>query len=122
MADLMSILSTAYKSDVLSTARSSTKYVPVDASLYEGKWSGVYSDGKKFSLTVSQVSGFRAQVHYESAGSSQFQQVLIKDNSFRFANTRFTLTAAGKAQVKNVVTNEATGSTYLDTAIAKRAS
>ena len=103
MADFMSILSSAYKSDVLSTARGTSKYVPVDASLYEGSWSGTYSDGKKFSLSVSQVSGFRAQVHYESAGTSQFQQVLIKDNSFRFGNTRFTLTAVGKAQVDSEI-------------------
>jgi hypothetical protein len=120
VADLTSILSTAYKSDVLSTAKGSSKYVPVDGSLYEGQWSGIYSDGKKFSLTVSQVNGFRAQVRYESAGTSQYQQVQIKDNSFRFSNTRFRLTAVGRAQVKNVVTNSATGSTYLDTAIAKR--
>ncbi len=121
MADLMSILSTAYKSNVLSTAKGSSKYVPVDSTLYEGSWSGIYSDGKKFSLNISRVDGFRAQIHYESAGTSQYQQVLIKDSSFRFANTRFTLTAVGKAEIKNVVTNSATGATYLDTAIAKRA-
>jgi hypothetical protein len=103
MADLMSILSTAYKSNVLSNASGSSKYVPVDSTLYQGSWTG---------------NGFRAQIHYESAGTSQFQQVLIKDSSFRFGNTRFTLTAVGKAQIKNVVTNAATGSTYLDTAQA----
>ncbi|SEN09310.1 hypothetical protein [Bradyrhizobium sp. OK095] len=118
MADLLSILSTAYKSNVLSSTSGSSKYVPVDSSLYQGSWSGTYPDGKKFSLNVSQVSGFRAQIHYQSAGTSQYQQVLIKDGSFRFANTKFTLTDIGKAQVKNVVTDNATGSTYLDTAVA----
>jgi hypothetical protein len=118
MADVLSILSTAYKSNVLSSTASSSKYVAVDSSLYQGSWSGKYPDGKKFSLSVSQVSGFRAQVHYESEGTSQYQQVLIKDGSFRFGNTRFTLTDVGKAQVKNVVTDPATGSTYLDTAQA----
>jgi hypothetical protein len=118
LADIMSILSTAYKSNVLSSTSGSSKYVPVDSSLYQGGWSGTYSDGKKFSLNVSQVSGFRAQIHYQSEGTSQYQQVLIKDGSFRFGNTRFTLTDIGKAQVKNVVTDPATGSTYLDTAQA----
>jgi len=118
MADLLSILSTAYKSNVLSSTSSSSKYVAVDSSLYQGSWSGKYSDGKKFSVDVSQVSGFRAQVHYQSEGTSQYQQVLIKDGSFRFGNTKFTLTDVGKAQVKNVVTDPATGSTYLDTAQA----
>ncbi len=43
---------------------------------------------------------------------------MTKDSSFRFGNTKFTLTNAGKTQVKNVVTDPATGSTYLDTAQA----
>jgi len=118
MADLLSILSTAYKSNVLSSTSGSSKYVPVDSSLYQGSWTGTYPDGKKFALNVSQVSGFRAQIHYQSEGTSQYQQVLIKDGSFRFGNTKFTLTDIGKAQIKNVVTNPATGSTYLDTAQA----
>ena len=118
MADLMSILSSAYKSNVLNAAPSKTKYVAVDPTLYQGTWSGTYPDGKKFSLAISKIDGFRAQVRYESAGTAQYQQVLIKDFSFRFGNTKFTLTNIGKAEVKNVVTDPATGSTYLDTAQA----
>jgi hypothetical protein len=118
MADIMSILSTAYKSNVLSSTSGSSKYVAVDSSLYQGSWTGTYPDGKTFSLKVSQVDGFRAQVHYQGEGTSQYQQVLIKDSSFRFGNTKFTLTDTGKAQIKNVVTDPATGSTYLDTAVA----
>ena len=118
MADIMSILSSAYKSNVLSNASGSSKYVPVDSSLYQGSWSGTYPDGKKFSLNISQVNGFRAQIHYQSGGTSQYQQVLIKDSSFRFGNTKFTLTKTGVAQIKNVVTDPATGSSYLDTAQA----
>ena len=41
-----------------------------------------------------------------------------QDFSFRFGNTKFTLTNVGKAEIKNVVTDPATGSTYLDTAQA----
>lgn len=118
MADIMSILSTAYKSNVLSTTKGSSKYVAVDPTQYQGTWTGTYADGKKFSLTVSQVNGFRAQIHYQSNGTSQYQQVLIKDSSFRFGNTKFTLTNTGTAQIKNVVTDPVTNSTYLDTAQA----
>jgi hypothetical protein len=118
MSDIMSILSTAYKSNVLSSTTGSSKYVPVDSSLYQGNWTGTYADGKTFSLNISQVNGFRAQIHYQSGGTSQYQQVLIKDSSFRFGNTKFTLTDTGKAQIKNVVTDPATGSNYLDTAQA----
>lgn len=118
MSDIMSILSTAYKSNVLSSTSGSSKYVAVDSSRYQGNWRGTYPDGKTFSLNISQVNGFRAQIHYQSEGTSQYQQVLIKDSSFRFGNTKFTLTNTGTAQIKNVVTDPATGSTYLDTAQA----
>ena len=46
------------------------------------------------------------------------QDVLIKDASFRIGDTKFTWAKAGTALVKNVVTDPATGSTYLDTAAA----
>ena len=117
MADVMSILSANYKSAGLSIP-SQTKYVAVDPKLYQGTWTGTYADKKKFKITVSDVSGFRAQVKYESGNTVKFQSVLIKDLSFRVGDTKLTLTKLGTAQVKNVVTDPATGSTYLDTAIA----
>lgn len=43
---------------------------------------------------------------------------MIRDGSFHFGNTKFTLTDIGKAQIKNVVTDPATGSSYLNTAVA----
>ena len=73
---------------------------------------------RKFPLNLSPVGGFRAQVHDGSTGTSPHRQVPIEDSSFRFGNTKFTLTDVGKAQIKNVVTDPATGATYLDTAVA----
>ncbi|GLH79638.1 hypothetical protein SSBR45G_45470 [Bradyrhizobium sp. SSBR45G] len=118
MADITSILSASYKSNVLSTARSNSKYVAVDPTRYQGNWSGQYANGKSFTVSVSNVEGFRAKVRYQSEGVSKYQDVLIKDNSFRVGDTKFTLTAKGKAQIKNVVTDAASGQTYLDTAYA----
>lgn len=117
MADALSILATAYKTATPTTAG---KYVAVDADAYEGSWKGTYANGKKFEVAVSQVNGFRAQVKYQSEGTVKFQQVLIKDNSFRVGDTKFQMTANNKATIKNVVTDAATGSTYLDTAFAAR--
>jgi hypothetical protein len=123
MGDIMSILSANYKSASLS-APSKTKYVAVDPTLYQGTWSGTYADKKTFKITVTNVNGFRAQVRYESGSTFKYQSVLIKDNSFRVGDTKLTLTklatgtTAATAQVKNVVTDPATGSTYLDTAVA----
>jgi hypothetical protein len=119
MADLMSILSASYKAVGL-TVPSSTPYVAVDPSLYEGSWSGKYANNKTFNISVSDISGFRAKVHYQSDGTSKYQDVLIKDNGFRIGDTKFTLTQLGTALIKNVVTDPATGSTYLDQAYAKQ--
>jgi hypothetical protein len=113
----MSILSANYKSAGLSVP-SKTAYVAVDPKLYQGTWSGTYPDKKTFKLTVSDISGFRAQVKYQSGSTVKYQSVLIRDKSFRIGDTKFTLTKPGTAQIKNVITDPATGSTYLDTATA----
>ena len=113
----MSVLSANYKSAGLSVP-SKTAYVAVDPKLYQGTWSGTYPDKKTFKFTVSDVTGFRAQVKYQSGSTVKYQSVLIKDKSFRIGDTKFTLTKPGTAQIKNVVTDPATGSTFLDTAIA----
>ena len=57
-------------------------------------------------------------MRYQSDGTSKYQNVLIKDSAFRIGDTKFTLTANGKALIKNVVTDPASGQTYLDTAYA----
>ncbi len=117
MADLWSIISSNYKTVGL-TVPSKTPYVAVDPTLYQGTWSGKYANNKTFKITVSNVTGFRAKVQYQSEGTVKYQDVLIKDNSFRVGDTKFTLASNGMAEIKNVVTDPATGQTYLDTAYA----
>lgn len=121
MADMMAILQAHYKAAGL-TVPSKTPYVAVDPALYEGSWSGKYPDNKTFTISVSNVNGFRAKVQYQSGGTNKFQEVLIKDNAFRIGDTKFQLTGYGKALIKNVVSDPATGTTYLDQAYASRSS
>jgi len=119
MADLWSIISANYKTAGM-TVPSKTPYVAVDPKLYEGSWTGKYADQKTFKITVSNVAGFRAKVQYQSGGTNKYQEVLIKDNAFRVGDTKFTLTGNNKALIKNVVTDAASGQTYLDQAYANR--
>src|SRR5215208_3246768 len=91
-----------------------------DPALYQGTWTGTYANKKTFTITVADVNGFRAQVKYQSGSTVKYQSVLIKDNSFRVADTKFMLTKHGTAQIKSVVTDPATGSTFLDSAVAKQ--
>jgi hypothetical protein len=119
VADMMSILSAAYKSNVLNAAPSKTKYVAVDPALYEGKWTGKYANNKSFTIDISNVEGYHAKVKYQSDGIVKYQDVLIKDATFRIGDTKFTWAKQGAALVKNVVTDPATGTTYLDSAYAR---
>ena len=119
MGDIYSILQSNYVTVGSNVNYSRTPYVPVDADLYKGTWSGAYADNTKFTIQVSNVIGFRAKVRYQSESTVKYQDVLIKDNSFKFGDSKFTLTKAGTAQIKTVMTNAATGGQSMETAYAK---
>src|SRR5580692_3603510 len=111
MSDIFSVLQNAYATAPLSPTN--TKYTPVDPKSYQGTWSGTYSNNQKFQLTISDVNGFRAQVKYQSGGTTQYQQVLIGNSSFRIGDSKFVLSGTGKAVVYNAVTSATTGDTSL---------
>ena len=111
MSDVFSVLQNAYATAPLTPTN--VKYAPVDPKSYQGTWSGTYSNNQKFEITVSDVNGFRAQVKYQSGTTVQYLQVLIGNSSFRVGNTKFALTASGKATVGNAVTDPVTGNTSL---------
>ena len=119
MADVFSILSANYKT-VGMAVPTKTPYTPVDPTLYQGTWTGKYADNKSFKVTVTNITGFRAKVHYQSGSSNKYADVLIRDNAFRVGDMKFMVIKEGTAVIKNVVTNPATGGTMLDTAYAKQ--
>jgi hypothetical protein len=119
MSDIFSVLQSAYASTPLSPT-ANTRYTAVDPKSYEGTWSGTYSNNQKFELTISAINGFRATVKYQSGSTVQYQQVLIGNSSFRIGDTKFTLTSAGKAQIRNAVTDPVTGDTSLVTGNASQ--
>lgn len=121
MSDIYSILSSNYVSVGMNIASTSnTPYVNVDPASYEGTWTGKYADNSSFTFTVSNVNGFRAKVKYQSGSTLQYQDVLIKDGSFRIGNSKFTLAQAGVAQVKTVVSDPVSGGNILNTAYAQQ--
>ena len=89
-------------------------------SSIQGDWTGKYADNKAFKISVSNVTGFRAKVQYQSAGTNKYADVLIKDNAFRIGDTKFKLTKIGTAEIKNVIVDPSSGATLLDTAYAKQ--
>ena len=111
MSDIMSVIASAYASAPLTPT--TTKYTNVDPKSYEGTWQGTYSNKQDFKISIENVNGFRAQVKYQSGGTTQYQQVLIGNSSFRVGNSKFVLTGTGKAEVYNAVTDPTTGNTSL---------
>lgn len=120
MADILSIISSNYVAVGSMYNTSNTPYVPVDAPSYEGTWTGKYANNDSFTIQVSNIVGFRAKVRYQTGSTLKYQDVLIKDNSFKFGDSKFTLTKAGTAQIKTVMNNAATGTQSLETAYAKQ--
>lgn len=112
MSDIFSVLQSAYASAPL-TPTANTKYTAVDPKAYQGSWTGTYTNGQKFDLTISSVNGFRAQVKYQSGTTTQYQQVLIGNSSFRVGDTKFVLQGSGKALVATALTDPVTGNTSL---------
>jgi hypothetical protein len=117
VADIWNIISSNYVT-AGTTLPSKTPYVAVDPAAYQGTWTGKYANNQQFSVTVSNITGFRAKVKYQSGSTLKYQDVLIKDKAFRIGDSKFTLTRPGVAQIKTVVINPATGGTVLDTAYA----
>ena len=118
MADIMSILSSNYLTVGSNVNVSGSKYVNVDPASFQGSWTGKYANGQSFTVSISNVSGFRAKAKYQSGSTVKYQDVLIKDNAFRIGDSKFTLTRAGVAQLKTVTTDPATGASTLETAYA----
>jgi len=119
MSSIWNIISSNYVT-VGSSVPSNSKYVAVDPEKYEGTWSGKYADGSAFDMTVSNVNGFRAKVKYQNGGTVKYQEVLIRDSSFRIGDSKFVLTGNNAAQIATVKTSPATGVSTLEKAVATR--
>lgn len=116
MADVLNILATNYKTVGQNVSLNTGKYVNVDPDVFEGTWSGKYANQKPFSITISNVNGFRAKAKYQYGTTIKYQEVLIKNNGFRVGDSKFMLTKAGTAQVSTVMSDPATGASTLETA------
>jgi hypothetical protein len=120
MADIASILSSNYLTVGANLTTGNAKYINVDPASFEGRWAGKYANGQPFAVSISGVSGFRAKAKYQSGNVLKYQDVLIRDNSFRVGDTKFTLTRPGRAQIKSVIADPATGGSTLETAFSSR--
>ncbi len=121
--NIMSILQSSYSAaSQQSLIPVGAKFAPVDPTKYTGTWTGKDSTGKPFSVVISKVSGYRANVTYQSdAGGLQHQRVFITTkSSFRIGDSSFILTGKDKAQVDTILTDPTTGIQSAEKAPATR--
>jgi hypothetical protein len=121
LSSIMSILSSGYSSGAQSQSLIPTgaKFANVDPTQYQGKWTGKDVNHQPFTMSITDVKGYRANVVYQSANGMQSARVFITTKgTFRVGDSSFTLTGTGQAKISTVVTDPTTGNQSIDSAPA----
>jgi hypothetical protein len=111
MADIMSILQSSYSAAAPQALFPvGSKFAKVDPTKWQGTWTGKDYKNQPFQISITKVSGYRANVTFESSAGLQTARVFITTkNSFRIGDSSFTLTGDGKAKLATIVTDPNTG-------------
>jgi hypothetical protein len=111
MSDIMSILQSSYSAAAPQSVISpGDKFANVDPTQYQGTWTGKDYKNQPITISITKVSGYRANVTLQSSSGLQFQRALITTKgTFRIGNSQFKLTGNGVAQINTIVTDPTTG-------------
>jgi hypothetical protein len=110
MVDIMSVLQSSYSSTPQSLISPGSKFANVDPTKYQGTWTGKDFNNQPITISITKVSGYRANVTLQSAQGLQFQRAFITTKgTFRIGDSSFTLTGNGVATVKTIVTDPTSG-------------
>ena len=111
MSDIMSILQSSYTSSSSQSLISpGDKFKAVDPTQYQGTWTGKDYKNQPVTISITKVSGYRANVTLQSSDGLQYQRAMITTKgTFRIGNSQFTLTGTGKATVDTIETDPTTG-------------
>jgi hypothetical protein len=111
MSDIMSILQSSYSAAAPQSVISpGDKFANVDPTQYQGTWTGKDFKNQPITISITKVSGYRANVTLQSSSGLQFQRALITTKgTFRIGNSQFKLTGNGVAQINTIVTDPTTG-------------
>lgn len=115
--NIFSILQSAATPPTQASIPPGSKFANVNPTQWQGTWTATDSKGKPVTLTISNVSGFRATVRFQSTESGlQTGRVLINTNNvFRIGDSQIQLTSAGKLTISTVVTDPTTGNQSIET-------
>lgn len=110
MSSIMSILQSAYTTTPQSLVSPGDKFANVDPTQYQGTWTGKDYKNQPVTISITKVSGYRANVTMQTSSGLQFQRALITTKgTFRIGDSKFTLTGSGKANIATIVTDPTTG-------------
>jgi hypothetical protein len=115
--NIFSILQSAITPPTQASIPPGSKFANVDPTQWQGTWTAQDSNGKPVTLTISNVSGFRATVRFQNTESGlQTGRVLINTNNvFRIGNSQMQMTGAGKMTISTVITDPTTGNQSIET-------
>jgi hypothetical protein len=100
MSDIMSILQNSYASTPQSLIAPGSKFANVDPATWQGSWTGKDAQNQPVTISITKVSGYRANVVMSSSSGEQFQRAFITtNNTFRIGDSQFALTGTGQATV-----------------------
>jgi hypothetical protein len=110
MSSIISILQSSYTAAPQSLTSPGDKFANVDPKQYQGTWTGKDFQNQPVTISITKVSGYRANVTLQSSSGLQFQRALITTKgTFRIGDSQFTLTGNGVAQINTIVTDPNTG-------------
>jgi hypothetical protein len=119
MSSIMSVLQSAYSTAAAPSLISpGDKFAPVDPTKYQGTWTGKDYKNQPVTISITKVSGFRANVTLQTSAGLQFQRALITTKgTFRIGDSQFALTGTtpGNAKIVTIVTDPTTGNQTANT-------
>ena len=78
MSSIMSVLQSAYSTAATPSLISpGDKFAPVDPTKYQGTWTGKDYKNQPVTISITKVSGYRANVTLQSSAGLQYQQAFI---------------------------------------------
>src|ERR1700742_5166168 len=115
--DIFSILQSSYTAPTQISIPPGSKFANVDPTKWQGTWNATDTSGKPVTLQISNVSGYRATVRFQSqSGGLQVGRVYINTNGvFRIGDSQMQLTSAGKMTISTVITDPTTGNQSMET-------
>jgi hypothetical protein len=110
MSDIMSILQSSYAAAPQPLFPAGSKFAAVDPTKWQGTWTGKDYQNQPFTISITKVSGYRANVTFASSSGEQFQQAFITtNNTFRIGDSQFALTGTGQGTITTINTDPTTG-------------